>query len=345
MVTPGKGEREMSYSRILGLLAGAAWLAACSGNIGGGQSTLPGAAPSGLSGVQGFSQPTPTPTPVSASNVATIGDTVAAQPLPAVMGWSGSIAFAKPIPGPSPSPNASATPAEPGPSGGPVTIGITAAVVEPSEAPRFRDAAGAGSGSGKHASGAAKGLLFISLLSTADVTLGEYPKITVEMPRDVAAKYRDRPFALALFDPGTKAKSYVLDVAQRDMSSPAPGSLPVATPTPTPAATPTATPGGMMPMGMSAFTPPPIGGGVAGAGLPPEHVAFLGTAATLTLKANRAVVFAVYAAPAPSPSPSPLRSPLASPSPVRSPASPSPAPSPSPGASASPTPVPVPTRS
>jgi hypothetical protein len=146
-------------------------------------------------------------------------------------------------------------------------------------------------------------------LATADVTLAEYPKIAVEVPRDIAAKHRDDTFALALYDPEQKDKAYRLDVAERDLSSPSPGSIPspAATPVPTPQATP---PLFGMPNGAIAFTPPPVGAGLGASSLPPEYIAFKGTAQALTLKANRPIIFAFYAAP-PEPSPSPSPSPSA----------------------------------
>lgn len=291
---PGKRDAGMTYLRILWPLAVAASLAACSGNLGGGQSTLPGTMqPGSGTNVQSVTAPTPTASPQSASNIATVGDSTAPQPLPEVMGWTGTIAFSKPIPAPSPSPNAKSTPAaSTAVPGTPVSVGITAGVVEPSDAPRFGS-------SGKRAGAAApKGLFFISLLSTADVTLGEYPKIAVDVPPDVAAKYHEQVFALALYDPESSAKVYRLAVAERDVTASA-VSQPAATATPSPTPSP-----GEAANAAAALTPPPVGGGVGANVLPPDHVAFLGTAASLTLKSNRPVVFAVYAAPAPAPSPS-----------------------------------------
>jgi hypothetical protein len=303
-----------------------AGLAACSGNLGGGQSTLPGG-PMGSnnSNVQQITPPA-TPTPVSASNVASLGDTVAPQALPTVMGYGGSIAFPKPIPAPSPSPNSKATvaPSDDAPAG-PISVGVTAAVVEPSDAPHFNPASA--KKHAKHDPAAPTPLLFISLLATADVTLGQYPSIAVNVPRDIYAKHRGDTFGLALYDPEQKGKVYQLAVALRDLSSPPPGSQPTVPPTaaPSPTPTPTATPFGNF---QTSFTPPPVGSGLGSSGttLPPERVAFQTTAAILSLKADRPVVFALYAlAPQPSPSPSPS----VGPSPAAS-GSPSPSPSPSP---------------
>src|ERR1035438_5999296 len=122
----------MTYARVFWSLLGCAALAACSGNLGGGQSTLPGAPQNGTN-PQGIATAAATATPVSASNVATIGDAnLAPQALPAVAGWGGSIAFPKPTaaPSPAPDPKASLAPADVAP-GNPVSVGITSSVVEP----------------------------------------------------------------------------------------------------------------------------------------------------------------------------------------------------------------------
>jgi hypothetical protein len=311
----------------------AALLAACSGNLGGGQSTLPGAPQSGTNTIQQVTQPIATPTPVAASNVATLGNTVAPQVLPTVQGYGGSIAFPKPSA--TPSPASSQKSSGPSDDSAPLSIGITSSTVEPSDAPHFSPTSG--KRHARHDPNALTPLLFISLMSTSDVTLNEYPKIAVDVPREVATKHRDDTYALALYDPEAKSKSYQLAIAERDYSSPAPGSTPTPVPTPVPTPSPTATPFGMF-NGPTTFTPPPIGAGLGSSGLPPQHVAFRATAATLTMRANRPVVFALYAIP-PQPSPSPSPSPKASGSPLPGASgSPAPAasPSPLPSSSASP---------
>ena len=313
----------MTFARVFWPLVGCAVLAACSGNIGGGQSTLPGTMQNGTN-PQGFATPAATATPVSASNVATVGDTETTQALPAIAGWGGTIAFPRPTAAASatPNPKATALPADAA-AGNSVSVGITASIVEPTDAPHL------GSGSkhrGKHDT-SPEGLLFISLLATSDVAFGQYPKIAVDVPREIVAKHREDVFALALYDP-EKDKAYRLAVAERDMSSPAPGTLPSATPTPTPVPTPTPS-GPPFPNGMAAFTPPPVGSGLASGALPPERIAFGATAANLTLRANRPTVFALYVvAPAPSPSPSP--SPKNTANATAAPVTPSPSPSASP---------------
>jgi hypothetical protein len=316
---------EMTFARFLWLLVFSAALAACSGNLGGGQSTLPGMPQTGTNGTQQQLAPAPaTPTPNSASNVATVGDTLAPQALPGINGWGGSIAFSKPAASPAASPNSKST-ATPVPAtpGGAVSVGITASVVEPTDAPHFGTASA--KRRDKHDPNAITPLFFISLLATSDLTLDEYPKISVNVPRDVASAHRDDLFALALYDPEQKEKAYRLAVAERDLSSPLPGSAPTpvvtAVPTPAPAPTPFG-----MPNGAVSFTPPPIGPQLSGESLPPEYVAFTATQTPLKLKANRPVVFAFYTVPPP-PSPSPSASPApavsASPSAASSTASPS----------------------
>jgi hypothetical protein len=317
----------MTFARVFWPSVCLAALAACSGNIGGGQSTLPGTLPNGTNPQQ-IAPAAATATPVSASNVATVGDNaVASQALPAIQGWGGSISFPKPSasPSPSPKPKASASAADAGAPNA-VSIGITSSVVEPSDAPHLGSTAA--KRRTKHDSSTPTGLLFISLLATSDVAFGEYPKIAVDVPRDVVAKYRDDLFALALYDPEQKTKAYRLAVAERDLSSPDPQTLPSATPVPTPPPTPTPTPFGA-PNGPGAFTPPPVGSGLDSSSLPPERIAFQAAAANLTLRANVPAVFALYViAASPSPSPSPKATAAGASSPAAAPSS-SPVPSPS----------------
>jgi hypothetical protein len=304
----------MKLVRTFGAIAMTAALAACSGNLGGGQSTLPGTPQGGSSNIQQVAQAAPTPTPNSASDVATYG-VGGPQPLPTINGWGGSIAFANAAITATGSPDPKATPPPPGANT--VSVGLTSSIVEPADSPRFNPA-------GRHRAraGSPTGLFFITLLATADIELDALPQIAVYVPRDLAAKYRGDTFGLALYDPDTKSKAYRLDVAQRDFSAPQSGMT-------------------------GAFTPPPISTPTPAPHslLPPAEIAFIAAPAKLTLHENQPVFFALYvvapvASPAPSPSASPKR-PAASPSP-----SPSPSASPSPGAavSALPSPAPTPTR-
>jgi hypothetical protein len=332
-------------------LALAATLAACSGNLGGGSSTLPG---SGASPISQVAQPTATPTPLQASSIVTYGDPNVSgpQPLPTIAGYGGEITL--PIPATTP-------------KGGqqPVPIGITAGIVQPTDAPVFDPAAEARRhnfllGLKKADESAPVPLFFISIVATADVTLKELPKFAIDVPRDIVLKYRRGTFGLALFDPAKKSKHYALAVVDLDERSPAPlaSSAPVGSPSPVPsvspsiAASPSPSPSPLRP-GQTAVpagrTPAPK----ATATLPPQRIAFKTAASELQLVANRPVVFALYAIPvlkpSPAPSPSPQPKSAMKESAAKEHASPEPAPatsgspaasgSPAPSASGSPTPI------
>ena len=250
---------------------------------------------------------TATPIPVSASNVAMIGVNVDPQAIPNVKGWGGSIAFPKAASSTSPVSSQKRSQVSASPTS--IPVGITTSVVEPSDTPRFSH--NSSKRHAKHQSGPTP-LLFISVMATSDLALATYPKIAINVPHDIAIKHHADTFALALFDPEQRVRAYQLAIAERDLSSPAPGSMPTpiatSTPTPAPTASPTATPFGASLTPPQMTTPKPV------STLPPEYVAFQSTAATLTLKANRPVVFALYAVtphatPAPSPEPSPSGSP------------------------------------
>ncbi|GAC1428907.1 MAG: hypothetical protein NVSMB5_23520 [Candidatus Velthaea sp.] len=316
----------MKFARIAMPLAFVSALAACSGNIGGGQSSLPG----GPQTPQGqIAQPVATSTPSFSNNIASVGESTAPQPLPAVAGYGGTVSFPKPAATASTTPNPKASPT---PLGGPLAVGITASIVEPTDAPKF-NATGKKRGllGKKDDPSAPKPLLFISLLATGDVTFDAYPKFAIDVPREIATKYRDGSFGLALFDPSEKGKRYRLSVAERDLSTPAPGATsatakPMPTHKPTPVPAPSGTPGPN-----SGLPPPPLASPEHARTdtLPPQRIAFESSTANLTLHANRPVVFALYALPAqPSPSPSPATSatpkaagsPESSPTPSGSPA-------------------------
>jgi len=286
-------------------LAFAAALAACSGNIGGGSSTLPG---SGASPISQVAQPTATPTPLQANIIATYGDPKvgsAPQPLPTIQGYGGTISFAAP---------------SAAPKGGPVSIGITAGIVEPTDAPVFDPAAEARKknfllGLKKADKSAPVPLFFISLIATSDVSLHELPKISIDVARDIVLKYREGSFGLALFDPSKKTKRYDLAVAERDVASPLPAASPSPSPSPAPSSSASPSPAPSLKPGQTAVptssprpSPSPT--------LPPQRIGFMNTAVDLELVANRPVVFALYAVPVPKPSPSPRPKPHASGSPA-----------------------------
>src|SRR5580700_3936689 len=173
------------------VLAGAA-LAACSGNFGAG-TTQPGQIiPSGP-----LNPSSPTPTPNSASGIVTYGETDALQQLPSVGGYGGAIAFPVPSPKPSGFDN--------------VAIGVTVALVAPTDAPDLNvQVAGK---KPKRRERPARPLLYVTLLATRDITLASYPRIALDVPRDVVTTYREEELGLAFYNSSEKSKTYRLAVA------------------------------------------------------------------------------------------------------------------------------------
>jgi hypothetical protein len=299
------------------ILLGAA-LAACSGNFGSGTTPPNGRLPSGnLAGIN----PTPTPTPNSASNIVTYGSSTAFQPLPTVGGYGGAIAFTVPSPKPSGFTD--------------IAIGATLSVVRPPDIPDLNLVT---KGKKTKRERPARALAYITLLPTHDMTLESYPRIAVDVPRDIVTIYRESELGLALYNASSKDGTFRLAAAELDTTSPPPTASPnpsapppptaipvSASPTPSgsprPSASPTVLPSGV--------TPSP-GASASGAAapsasptLPPERILFAGTATTLKLVANRPVVFALYALPVATPAPTPRASgalieaaPVASGSPV-----------------------------
>ena len=170
----------------------------------------------------------------------------------------------------------------------------------------------------------ARALAYITLLPTHDATLESYPRIAIDIPREIASQYRDGEFGLALWNSGEKDGKYRLAVAELDTvttpppapvhvasaasANPSPGSAahgPTMQPlaTSSPGATRTSQPGAASPgPGASgAVIPAPS----AAPTLPPARIVFAGTATPLKLVANRPAVFAVYALPHPSTSAAP----------------------------------------
>jgi len=286
------------------ILVGAA-LAACSGNFGSGTTPPNGLLPSGnLAGIS----PTPTPTPNSASNILTFGSSSAFQPLPSAGGYGGAIAF--PIPSPKPSGFTD------------IAVGATISVVRPSDVPDL-NLASKGKKGGSKRERPARQLVYITLLPTHDMTLESYPRIAIDVPRDIVTVYRENEFGIAMYNAGTKDTTFRLAVAELDTASPPP------TPTPNPSAPPppttipvsaSAVPSGARPANASASPGPAVSGvtpaatasgsaaPAASPTLPPQRITFAGTAATLKLTANRAVTFALYALPIATPSPNPRAS-------------------------------------
>lgn len=322
------------------LLVFGAALAACSGNFGSGTTPPNGLLPSGnLAGVN----PTPTPTPNSANNIVTYGSSADFQPLPNVGGYGGAIAF--PVPSPKPS----------GFSDDP--IGATLSVVKPQDAPDLNLATKGKRGRKRERP--ARALAYLTLLPTHDATLASYPRIAIDVPRDIVTTYRVSELGIALYDSTSKEGTFRLAVAELDTATPPPTPTPnpsapppptaipvsaTASPSPAPSGSPTA-----RPSGVPASATPAVPS--ASATLPPQRVVFAGTATPLKLTANRPVVFALYALPVETPSPGPRVSasasaavPAASGSPAAA-GSPLPTGSPVPAESPAGSPVPAPSGS
>ena len=320
-------------------------LAACSGNFGSGTTPPNGLLPSGnLAGIN----PTPSPTPSSASNIVTYGSLADFQPLPSVGGYGGAIAFS--VPSPKPSGFAD------------VAVGATLSIDRPQNAPDLNLATKGKKGLKRERP--ARALIYLTLLATHDMSLDAYPRIAIDVPRDIVTTYRVSELGIALYNAGTKDGTFRLAAAEQDQATPPP------TPTPNPSAPPPPTPipvsASAVPSGSSTASPRPSAapsgsatGPATPAGpapsptLPPQRIVFAGTAAPLKLTANLVVVFALYALPVatPAPTPSPRTrgtasgspTPAGSGSPVASPpvASPSAAPVASPTLSGSAAPSPA----
>jgi len=309
------------------ILLGAA-LAACSGNFGSGTTPPNGLLPSGnLAGIN----PTPSPTPNSASNIVTYGSSSDFQSLPNAAGYGGAIAF--PVPSPKPSGFSD------------VAVGATLSIMKPQDAPDLNLATKGKKGRKRERP--ARALAYLTLLPTHDMTLDSYPRIAIDVPRDIVTVYRVEELGLALYNASSKDGTFRLAAAELDTATPPPTPSPNPSAPPEPTAIPvsaSASPGATA----SGTTPTPRPSGAAsGSGspagptpsptLPPQRVLFAGTAATLKLTANKAVVFALYALPIETPPPSPRASaagsavpvasgsPVAAGSPTAAPATPSPA--------------------
>ncbi len=345
-------------------------VAACSGSFGSGSGlpqTLGTVAPG---------NPTPSPTPNSTSVILTVGESTAFQSIPEVGGYTAQLAFPKVAPetkAPSAKGSDKGSPA-PAPTPVAIAIGATLSVVKPNDGPdlNFESGKGRKKRSREHP---ARALAYITLLPTHDVTLESFPRITLDVPRNVASQYRDGEFGLALWNSGEKDGKYRLAVAELDKSATPPPSVvravaaasPSASGSPSASSPPTAgagmspTPAATLgtavrgaPPGMSGTAPvtgPSAPAGLPGAAggavpsvaptLPPAHILFGGTATQLKLVANRPAVFALYALPHPaSATAAPVASGAAAAQHVGSPnahvASPSPTVSGSPGATSTP---------
>ncbi len=278
----------------------------------------------------------PTPPSTSSSVILTYGENTAFQPLPEVGGYGGSVAFPKaPEPTAAPASKSSktkkdATP-EPAPTPVAVSIGATLSIVKPQDGPDLNFVSGKGKRK-KSRELPARALAYITLLPTHDAVLESFPRVQLDVPREVASQYRDGEFGLALWNSGEKDSKYRLAVAELDTTTTPPPlrqtASVVAVPSGSPGATarggaaaPTTTPkpaatfaaGGSPAPGSSASpgtgTTPPT----AAPTLPPARLLFSGTATPLKLVANRPAVFALYALPHPAtPAPKTSGSPAAS---------------------------------
>ena len=252
--------------------------------------------------------PTPTPTPNSASNIVTYGSIAEFQPLPNVAGYGGAIAFAVPSPKPSGFTD--------------VAIGATLSVMRPQDAPDLNLATPGKKG--KRRERPARSLIYLTLLPTHDMTLEAYPRIAIDVPRDIVAVYRETELGIALYNAGTKDATFRLAAAALDTASPPPTPSPPPSAPPPPTAIPisaspapsstatataTATASGaalaVHPSGAPASGAPSSAAPSASPTLPPQRIVFAATVATLKLTANRPVIFALYALPVATPSPNP----------------------------------------
>lgn len=323
------GFARVSTATAACVVLGAA-VAACSGSFGSGTGL-----PNTMSSPSFGGNASPTPATQSSSVVLTYGESTAFQTLPEVGGFSAAVAFPKaPEPTAAPAPKAAkgkkdATP-EPGPTAVAISIGATLSIVKPQDGPDLNFVSGKGKRK-RSREQPARALAFITLLPTHDATLESYPRIEVDIPREIASQYRDGEFGLALWNAGEKDAKYRLAVAELDTAStpppirqPAsvaasaspgasakPGSA-TAAPTAAPTGTRTGAPGTSPAPGASGSIAPS-----AAPTLPPARLLFSGTATPLKLLANRPAVFALYALPHPStPAPKASGSPASSGSPA-----------------------------
>jgi hypothetical protein len=327
------------FTAAAGCVVLGAAVASCSGSFGSG-SGMPNtlASPS-------FGGPSSAPTPATASSlILTYGELTSFQALPEVGGYSGAIAFPKaPEPTVAPAaknktPKKDASP-EPSPTAVAVAIGATLSIVKPQDGPDLNFVSGKGKRK-KNRELLARALAYITLLPTHDATLESYPRISIDIPREIASQYRDGEFGLALWNSGEKDAKYRLAVAEIDATA-----TPPPLPTRAPAAIAAASPGSSVKPGASpspgtlistpkpgtSGSPVPGTSGSPGAAvpsaaptLPPQRLVFAGTGTPLKLVANRPVIFALYALPHPSSSAAPKASvlPASSGSPAPSAASP-----------------------
>ena len=351
----------MKFARVLtaasACVALGATVAACSGSFGSG-SGLPNTLASPSFGGAG----TPSPTPSSTSVILTYGESTSFQSIPEIAGYSASIAFPK-APEPTKVPETAAkgkkdaTPA-PAPTPVSVAIGATLSIAKPADGPDLNFVSGKGK-KRRTRELPARALAYVTLLPTHDVVLESYPRIALDVPREIASQYRDGEFGLALWNSGEKDSKYRLAVAELDtVTTPPPaaarpvlsaassspgakagGSAAPATTVPTATPTPATLIRGASPAPGASLAPGASPGSVlpsAAPTLPPARILFAATATPLKLMANRPAVFALYALPHPAAgSPAPSGSPKSAESSAKSDTSAKPEPSVKPSAPAS----------
>jgi len=342
------------FTAAAGCVVLGAAVASCSGSFGSGTG-LPNAVAS-----PSFGGPSSAPTPATQSSVVlTYGESTAFQSLTEVGGYGAAIAFPKaPEPTAAPSKGKKGATPEPAPTPVAIAIGATLSTVKPQDGPDINFVSGKGKRK-RSRELPARALAYITLLPTHDATLESYPRFELDVPREIAAQYRDGEFGLALWNSGEKDSKYRLAVAELDTASTPPPVKVVAAATSAPA---NASPGitappvrTMAPLstpsprasGAPGSSPAPAGGIPVPGGappppaaptLPPAHILFAGTATPLKLVANRPAVFALYALPHPSATPVPKASVVpnsSSHAPTNASASPAGAASASPGPGAS----------
>jgi hypothetical protein len=234
--------------------------------------------------------------------------------MPNVGGYGGAIAF--PVPSPKPS------------GFDDVPIGVTLSLVAPADSPDLN--AQVGGRRPKRRERPARPLLYVTLLPTRDITLATYPRIAIDVPRDIVTTYRVEELGLAFYNSADKAKTYRLAVASQEAASapaprssgstPPPSATPTATPsptatplqTPTPTPTPSLSPGGSPTPLAPGRTPVPTPSISAfpspSPTLPPQRITFAAAPVQLKLTANKPATFALYALPVAAASPTPTAS-------------------------------------
>ena len=263
------------------------------------------------------------PTPSSSTVVLTYGESDAFQSLPDVAGYAGAIAFPK---APATAIKEPAAKGSPAPAATPVSIaiGATLSVVKPDDGPDLNVLSGKGKKK-RSRELPARAIVYVKLLPTHDATLESYPRIALDIPRELASQYRDGEFGLALWNAASKDGTYRLAVAERDSASPPPIERAAVKATVAPSPSPTPAPVASAKSNAAARASA-VPSAAPQQTLPPQRIVFAGTSTPLKIAANRPLIFALYALPHPSASPAPkaAASPGAMPSAVLPSASPAP---------------------